>query len=178
MNVHFHEQFEHVLTPLVGEILIGAKYWILESDRLGFDIEDPNTSGGVQSVELTTTNSRIQLTWSWTNVYGSDSASYCISSHIGSINTLLTADAMLQVMDASKSKQWSLVIGQPFKAIEVRGYSDIPQAIHLVLPSDTLVIITGLYYKTVTVGDSDEILVFHKADWPGTKWGVLWCGGI
>jgi len=62
--------------------------------------------------------------------------------------------------------------------VEIIGFSDTPQAIRLLFPHTSLVVVVGYPGDYLVLGDGDQLLVFSDADWEQLKhkdyWKRLW----
>lgn len=164
-----------LLTPLkavVGMYLSSARYWVLDCDLSDFAINEPNSSGGCQAVDIWFDQGMVEIDW------GSDKD--LVAEHLGYAYHVVASStsnfdnrpdlqnlgsASWHKIPAEGAILWQSVIGKPLEKIRVLGISHSPQAIEFSFPSSKIVISIGSTSGGITLSDGDELLIFSELEW-------------
>lgn len=154
------------LSAQIGQHLTAVSYEILVADEAGFQVEDPNASGGCQSVLLNIGSGTLEVTWGFDHALRD--AAIGTTYHIQAIpyGQSSSPAANLTRVTASLAPQWKAFINCRLDGATVFGVGQSPQAIEFRFGVVAVVLAIGsTSLGTLVVGDGDEVLVFSGQEW-------------
>lgn len=176
INKHWKHNFDVLISqPLsyaIGRCLRQVGFVILSSDYIGFDINNPNASGGCQAVILYFEDSCLVIEWA---------SKACFTEGIGGIMFHIIPRLILLNTGAEEKFSgnqrellgnleipWGKYIGHELKQISVLVERESPQAIRFKFLSGDVVLAVGSTYEypTLHIGDGNEILQLHSNQLP------------
>jgi hypothetical protein len=162
---------------VLGSRLSSVTYYVLACDTPGFDLDDPNASGGCQGVRLGFDTGEIELSWDFRDPGSRDESTtyYLAVRSRPELETSAAEDpatdaAALVSLDATLTRCWRALVGESLRSVTVWGFplsngSLTPQAATLTFASGEVVVAIGMSGpEGCTVGDGDEVLVFDRTE--------------
>ena len=169
----FEKMINHPLAGVVGRRLHRVSFAVLSSDYAGFDVNNPNASGGCQAVILYFDASRLIVEWAskpdFTEGVGG------IMFHI--MPSLVTSNGAIaphlgedwKELPADSTPGWKSYIGCELEQVVVFREGDSPQALQFNFsPGEAVLAVGSTYdYPNLQVGDGNEILHLNSPQLPG-----------
>ena len=160
----FEETINRPLAGVIGRRLHRVSLAVLGSDSAGFDVNNPNASGGCQAVILDFDDSRLVVEWA---------SKPCFTEGIGGIMfhimpRLVSPQAEItqqlggdyKEVSADSAPDWKDYVGCELEQVVVFNEGESPQALQFIfLPGNVALAVGSTYdYPNLHVGDGNEIL--------------------
>lgn len=165
-------KFSTPLKAVVGMRLSSVSYWILDGDLDDFAVDEPNLSGGCQSVTMWFGQRILEISWGSDKDLVAEHLGYAYHIAISSTSKLedrpdlrSLGSASLRKIPADRSYLWQSVLGRPLKQVHILGINQSPQAIELVFPDNKIIVCIGDTNRDSKISDGDEVLIFGEPEW-------------
>lgn len=168
----FEEKINHPLKGVIGRRLNRVSLAVLSSDNAGFDVDNPNASGGCQAVILDFGDLCLVVDWASKPYFTEGIGGImfhimpCLVSSHAEITQQLGEN--WKELSADSTPDWKNYIGCELKQSVVFREDGSPQALQFTfLPGDVVLAVGSTYdYPKLHVGDGNEILHLHSNQLP------------
>lgn len=174
----FDELIEYPLAYTIGCRLHRVSFAVLDSDYAGFDVDNPNSSGGCQAVILHFKESLLVLEWASKPIFtqGIGEIMFHIMPYYilsGARNTW-TINGNWKELSADFGTFWKKYVGHDVSQVSVFTDGKSPQAVRFAFSSGDVALAVGSTYKypVLEIGDGNEILHLNSDQLPN-RWQEL-----
>ena len=168
----FEETINRPLAGVIGRRLHRVSLAVLGSDYAGFNVNDPNASGGCQAVILDFDDSRLVIEWAsqpyFTEGIGGimfHIVPYLVSSHVETVHQF---GENWKELPADSALDWKDYGGCELEQVTVFREGESPQALQFTfLPGSVILAVGSTYdYPNLFIGDGNEILHLKPSQLP------------